>query len=498
MTAYTSRWGEFPLPHDHGYIPIPGWVSRNLRYFTNRVMVRDEVTGDVREHPDFGKQVGITRCERSLIYHIMAHKFDYANSQAQVALNDIAHVLGVSRREIQYLRANLVRKGALRVISVEGKPNVYDFSELINQCKEYEILNTAAEQLDYGNPNKHKNRRIKTARKLLDSASDNESESQMTTNNGTEMQGGEDSCVYHYGKELEICTITEVIVESPGGASGNFSEILNSGSGESGSNAVNGEFSADQNSVKDAPPSPPTDPFARRPRENVIIAGATLKQIEKKKKRAAPDTRTKNQTRLVEWADAIVGYFLDEKFTGKPDDWSNPMFGPHIRAARAFLMAENKYWSLDSDIEADYDLARQPKELLLKMISWMTDVRRWKIDGIGSAGLVRHLGEFAKYWQDCIARRTRSIREMQQMKADLAKPKPKSVPRHSDGSPRYLVLNEGDSAEIMREEAFEDGTIRRIYMVTRVGAGKKMFNEVIYPGETDPRTGMVVERIRAN
>ncbi len=502
-TTSTSRWGESPLPYDHEYCPIPGWVRRNLRYFTNRRLILNKETGDVEQHPDFGRQVGLTRCESRLFFEIMSHKYDRENSRCQVRLKTVADNLGITIRAVQMLLKNLKDKGAVKVIHIDASPNIYDWSELIQQCKEYEVKNTANEEAGYTGDNTKKKKRVATAKKLLGETSDSEEKSDLQgDDNRVICDDHEGSCVSLLYKDKDIersskrCITTKVVIETDDAVSNDLSNKENQnkrcGMKEKADDAVNNPLSFGQESIKDSPPAPhaappAASPFDIRPRDGVIIPAANQKAQDKARRRAMPTLRSPNQTRLIEWTAALVEYFMGETFTGKAGDWKNPMYGPHIRAAKAFLLAENTYWGVDNAFDSVYDLEREPKQLIQKMIGWMETVKRWTVTNITSAGLVRHLGEFAKYWQAVIERRCDHLRKAAEVKAQAEKAHVISaIPTHSDGRPRYLELKTGESAKVVGQTKYEDGTIRRIWEVTLPDTSRKLFNEVVYPGETDP------------
>lgn len=133
---FISRWGDSELD-DHHYLHIPGWVLRHLNKFTN-VGVSIKNGDKAVFSKDIGKISEITPSEYMFMSFVMSFKFDGVNGNAAPDLNDIALMMSRERNAIQKIKQSLVDKGALTVTYRNGKTSIYDFSELIRQCRLWE------------------------------------------------------------------------------------------------------------------------------------------------------------------------------------------------------------------------------------------------------------------------------------------------------------------------------------------------------------------------
>src|SRR3990172_7253070 len=124
---FQSRWGD-PELDDPGYITIPGFIMRNYAKFVY-------AGHDPQKE---GNVVGLLADEFVVLSHIMAFKYDVAGSEAKPSLATVAAQPGRHITNIRRTVKRMEEKGIVKVTPVAGQPNIYDFGELVRQCRQYE------------------------------------------------------------------------------------------------------------------------------------------------------------------------------------------------------------------------------------------------------------------------------------------------------------------------------------------------------------------------
>lgn len=121
--SFTPRWGD-PELDDYQWLNIPGFIMRNYWQITDKK----------------GIEVGLTPQEFTFIAHIMAFKYDVPGSIAAPSILKIARRMGRTSATVHNIKNGLIDNGILKIESGQelGVPNIYDFSELVRQCREIE------------------------------------------------------------------------------------------------------------------------------------------------------------------------------------------------------------------------------------------------------------------------------------------------------------------------------------------------------------------------
>lgn len=130
---FQSRWGDNELD-DSGYLYVPGWIMRHYHQLKNK---KGEVTG-------------LTPNEFTFLCHVMSFKYDVPAAQAKPSLETIAERAGRHVSNVRNWKDSLIEKGLLIVTHIEGKPSIYDFAELVKQCRKLASENTTPSEVTRG------------------------------------------------------------------------------------------------------------------------------------------------------------------------------------------------------------------------------------------------------------------------------------------------------------------------------------------------------------
>lgn len=130
---FQSRWGDSELD-DKGYLYIPGWIMRHYHKVKNKD----------------GETVGLTPNEFTFLSHVMCFKYDVPSAQAKPSLETIAKLIGRHVSNIRKWKQSLEDKGLLKVTYVDGMPSIYDFAELVKQCRQFESEITTPSEITRG------------------------------------------------------------------------------------------------------------------------------------------------------------------------------------------------------------------------------------------------------------------------------------------------------------------------------------------------------------
>lgn len=115
---FHSRWGDEELD-EKGWLRVPGFIMEHYHAFQNTK----------------GETVGLGTRGFEFMSQVMSFKWDVPGSEARPSLETIADRMGMTVRGVQRIVKQLRDSGAMLVISQSGKPNVYEFRPLVEQCR---------------------------------------------------------------------------------------------------------------------------------------------------------------------------------------------------------------------------------------------------------------------------------------------------------------------------------------------------------------------------
>lgn len=113
--TFEHRWGIPTL--DAGYLQVPNVFMQ----FYSQVEWED-TDGTVRK--------GLSNTEWLFVLHLAVFKYERPGSRSIPSVRTIAKRMNLTQRQIRRLRAQLERKGFLRVTQRRGMTSIYDFTEL--------------------------------------------------------------------------------------------------------------------------------------------------------------------------------------------------------------------------------------------------------------------------------------------------------------------------------------------------------------------------------
>jgi hypothetical protein len=127
---FMPRWGN-EIADDYQYCRVPGYVLRNYHNCISAVDVTDK-KGKVKIKR--GQVVGLTMQDMMFVIHVMAFKYDAPEGKASPGLATIAEYTGLHITSVRRIKQKLIAYGLLSVNHEAGKPDIYVFSGLHDQC----------------------------------------------------------------------------------------------------------------------------------------------------------------------------------------------------------------------------------------------------------------------------------------------------------------------------------------------------------------------------
>lgn len=86
---------------------------------------------------DHYAQLGINPTEFLLIVHLARYKFDRPGTESKPAVSTIAAQMGLSKRHLRRILADLGERGWIRRNPQAGEPNAYDYTPLTTALSLY-------------------------------------------------------------------------------------------------------------------------------------------------------------------------------------------------------------------------------------------------------------------------------------------------------------------------------------------------------------------------
>lgn len=127
---FNSRWGN-AIADDYQYCHVPGYILRNYAKCVSLVdVVDDKGEIDIKR----GQIVDLDMQDMMFVIHIMAFKYDAPNGKATPGLPTIAEYTGLHVTSVRRIKQKLISFGLLTVESSSGRPDVYNFAGLHDQC----------------------------------------------------------------------------------------------------------------------------------------------------------------------------------------------------------------------------------------------------------------------------------------------------------------------------------------------------------------------------
>lgn len=127
---FNSRWGN-AIADDYQYCHVPGYILRN---YSKCVSVVDVLNDNGEIETKRGQIIDLDMQDMMFVVHIMAFKYDAPNGKASPGLPTIAEYTGLHVTSIRRIKQKLMSFGLLSVKSEIGRPDVYSFSGLHDQC----------------------------------------------------------------------------------------------------------------------------------------------------------------------------------------------------------------------------------------------------------------------------------------------------------------------------------------------------------------------------
>lgn len=307
---FISRFGDQFGIDDFGYANIPGWVIRNTRFLLDN---NNEI-------------VGISDAEFRFFVNIMSHKYDSKHGVAKPGMDRISRRMEKSRESVRRAKKELVDKGLLKIIpqANRSKTDIYDFSELIIQCKHWELfwsINNIDVDL-YDNP--------------IDDI-DHENE-------GTQICGGHNFVEGRVHKFVYRRIITKETE----------SKLLSKDNNEEVIDEIEDEDETNRFTPK------PVNPGTKN-------AGSNKLKIKRKSKRRRRDSKVDGVAVYSEWIYAVLKpWNLEGWFDGS--NYNDPQLGRYIRAASTMRKAAIK---AVEELDNKYVFNTHPDELVKALVKWL-------------------------------------------------------------------------------------------------------------------------------
>lgn len=127
---FNSRWGN-AIADDYQYCHVPGYILRN---YAKCVSVVDVLVDKGQIDIKRGQIIDLDMQDMMFVIHVMAFKYDAPKGKATPGLPKIAEYTGLHVTSIRRIKQKLMSYGLLSVESEKGKPDIYNFAGLHDQC----------------------------------------------------------------------------------------------------------------------------------------------------------------------------------------------------------------------------------------------------------------------------------------------------------------------------------------------------------------------------
>jgi hypothetical protein len=127
---FNSRWGN-AIADDYQYCHVPGYILRN---YSKCVSVIDVLNDSGEIETKRGQIVDLDMQDMMFVIHVMAFKYDAPNGKASPGLPTIAEYTGLHVTSVRRIKQKLISYGLLTIESTIGRPDVYTFAGLHDQC----------------------------------------------------------------------------------------------------------------------------------------------------------------------------------------------------------------------------------------------------------------------------------------------------------------------------------------------------------------------------
>lgn len=127
---FNSRWGN-AIADDYQYCHVPGYILRN---YAKCVSLLDVINKAGEIDIKRGQIVDLDMQDMMFVIHVMAFKYDAPNGKATPGLPTIAEYSGLHVTSLRRIKKKLISYGLLTVQSEIGRPDIYNFAGLHDQC----------------------------------------------------------------------------------------------------------------------------------------------------------------------------------------------------------------------------------------------------------------------------------------------------------------------------------------------------------------------------
>lgn len=127
---FNSRWGN-AIADDFQYCHVPGYILRNYAKCVSLIDVTDDKGNLTIKR---GQIVDLDMQDMMFVIHVMAFKYDAPKGKATPGLPTIAEYSGLHVTSVRRIKQKLMSYGLLSVESEIGRPDIYNFAGLHDQC----------------------------------------------------------------------------------------------------------------------------------------------------------------------------------------------------------------------------------------------------------------------------------------------------------------------------------------------------------------------------